>query len=452
MPSHEPFHSVEEADRQTPTGHARREWTRFFVVFGLTFLAILAVLRLGVVQRIAYEIERGRLQAQQEALLDAEQARAAGQPPASAASTTRQVAELVAPAVVSIVTELPSVGRRQQMADTDAARLDADHPATRPANDEAQGENRRPLAGFASDGQDADQAPPIRGVGSGFIFNADEGYVVTNAHVVRGAKQILVVLADGREAQATLLGADGDSDLAVLRIGLGRLHALTFGDSDAMAIGDDVLAVGNPFGLEGTFSKGIISAPVRDEVVLGSGAFGLRGGGFLQTDAAINPGNSGGPLVNMCGEVIGINAAILSTTGRYAGVGFATPSNRVRPMLGDLVDGGPGFLGVEIDRLTPTVAKRLGWSGGGGVWIRGVMAGLAAQQAGIEPDDVLVELDGSLIKDETALDEEMAEHAPEEMVQVKLWRNGGFTILDLTLGRRYAPAALRAKMNYADEK
>jgi serine protease Do len=195
---------------------------------------------------------------------------------------------------------------------------------------------------------------PVRSLGSGFIINGD-GYVVSNNHVVDGAREIRVKLSDGREFAAKVLGRDPKTDLALLKIEVTGLPTIPMGDSEALQVGEPVMAIGNPFGLEQTVTTGIVSGTGR---VIGGGPYD----DFIQTDASINPGNSGGPLINARGQAVGINAAIFSQTGGSIGIGFAIPVNLAKPVLTQLADGGRvvrGWLGVSIQPVTPDLAKSL---------------------------------------------------------------------------------------------
>jgi serine protease Do len=422
------------------------ELKRFALVFLGTALGLGCLLHFDVFERIAFAIERGRLRALQESLPSQERLD-------ELTHTTRTVAQLVAPAVVSIITETveeeqASVGEVSDALRDPSRRHDAesveDDPDAASASSEEQDTPstfeewlRDHIRSFDSEGPS--QAGPIlsQGIGSGFIFDADEGHILTNSHVVDGADVVRVYLSDGREAHAEVLGSDPDSDLAVIRIDLPRLHELSFGDSDDVAVGDDVLAVGNPFGLDGTFSKGIISAFNRRAISMGFG----RAEAFLQTDAVINPGNSGGPLVNMHGAVIGINSAIATHTGRYDGVGFAIPSNRARDLIEDLIDGGPGFLGVLAGNvaLFGQEARALQWYEGYGAWVDQVVEGSAADRAGIKPDDIILEVNGQTIETSRKLGEVVSVLSPGAEVELTLWRDGRMMHLPVRLDRRYAP-------------
>lgn len=232
------------------------------------------------------------------------------------------------------------------------------------------------------------------GLGSGVIMSAD-GYVLTNNHVVQEADHIEAVLADGRRASARVIGADPESDLAVLKIDLPDLPVMTPSDSDRIEVGDRVLAIGNPFGVGQTVTSGIVSALGRDQ--LGINTFE----NFIQTDAAINPGNSGGALTDEQGRLLGINTAIYSRSGGSLGIGFAIPVNVARQALQDIVQNGRvvrGWIGVESTTLTPELAENLGAASAQGVIITGVLNGGPAARAGMRPGDVVTRINGQPIR------------------------------------------------------
>jgi serine protease Do len=237
----------------------------------------------------------------------------------------------------------------------------------------------------------------LEGTGSGVIVNPD-GYILTNAHVVNGATRIRARLADGSEGEAKVIGVDQQTDLAVIKIDVKRpLPAARMGDSDKLAVGDWVLAIGSPFGLEQTVTAGIISAKDRD-TEQGSTPFQK----FLQTDAAINPGNSGGPLVNLSGEVIGINTQIATSTGAYSGIGFALPSLTAADIYNQLIASGRvrrGYLGVELQELTPQIARLNRLTEGQGVVIRDTLGEASpALRAGMHSGDVITSINNQKVK------------------------------------------------------
>src|SRR5262247_2727955 len=269
-----------------------------------------------------------------------------------------------------------------------------------------------------------------KSLGSGVIVDPS-GIVLTNAHVVERATEIEAVTADGKKHRAKVVGVDRRTDLAVLRLqGGGPYHAATLGDSDKLKVGDWVLAIGSPFGLQQTVTAGIISAKGRS---IGQGPFD----DFLQTDAAINPGNSGGPLVNMSGEVIGINSAILSRSGGNVGIGFSIPSNMAKRIYTELASKGKitrGWLGVSIQELNPELAKSFGLKEPRGVLIADVVKDSPADRAGLVSGDVVVEFDGKRVDTPQDLQKTVAATSPGKGVPVKVWRDKAEKTLEIKLG------------------
>jgi serine protease Do len=269
-----------------------------------------------------------------------------------------------------------------------------------------------------------------RSLGSGVIVDRS-GIALTNAHVVERATDIEVVTADGKKHKAKLVGVDRKTDLAVLRLqGSGPFSAAGLGDSDRVKVGDWVLAIGSPFGLQQTVTAGIISAKSR---VIGQGPYD----DFLQTDAAINPGNSGGPLVNMSGEVIGINSAILSRTGNSVGIGFAIPVNLAKRIYTELVAKGKvtrGWLGVSIQPLTPELATSFGLKEPKGVLISDVVEGSPAEKAGLAAGDIIVEFDRKKVESPQELQRVVAQTEPGKATPVKVWRDKGDKTLEIKIG------------------
>jgi serine protease Do len=257
-----------------------------------------------------------------------------------------------------------------------------------------------------------------RSLGSGFIIDK-EGFIITNNHVVEGADKIKVKLMDGREFKATIKGRDPMTDLALIKIDSTNhdLPVLPLGDSNVMQVGDWVLAVGNPFGLSHTVTQGIISAKGR---VIGAGPYD----DFLQTDASINPGNSGGPLVNLNGEVVGINSAIVASG---QGIGFAIPSNMAKGIIPQLKDKGSvvrGMLGVQIQMVTPELAKSFGLKEPLGALVAEVNPGSPADKAGIQRGDIIIEVNNTLIKEMHELPRLVAGNLPGKTVNLKVLRQG----------------------------
>lgn len=261
------------------------------------------------------------------------------------------------------------------------------------------------------------------GFGSGVIISG-EGYIVTNNHVVDGAGNISVTLNDNREFDATIIGADPTTDLALLKIDAGDMPFITFGNSDDLKIGEWVLAVGNPFNLTSTVTAGIVSAKARNINILGTpGAIES----FIQTDAAVNMGNSGGALVNMNGELVGVNAAIASNTGSYAGYSFAIPVNIVKKVVDDLLNFGlvqRAYLGVTIREVDSKLVKEKGLDVASGVYIETVTESGGARESGIEAGDVIVSVDNHTVKTNAELLEVIGQHNPGDVVSVIVHRDG----------------------------
>ena len=270
------------------------------------------------------------------------------------------------------------------------------------------------------------------GLGSGVIMSAD-GYVLTNNHVVQEADHIEAVLADGRRANARVIGADPESDLAVLKIDLPDLPVMTPSDSDRIEVGDRVLAIGNPFGVGQTVTSGIVSALGRDQ--LGINTFE----NFIQTDAAINPGNSGGALTDEQGRLLGINTAIYSRSGGSLGIGFAIPVNVARQALQDIVQNGRvvrGWIGVESTALTPELAENLGAASAQGVIITGVLNGGPAARAGMRPGDVVTRINGRPIRTVAELRSGITALRPGTAATFTALRQGQNVEMQLVPGQR----------------
>ena len=273
-------------------------------------------------------------------------------------------------------------------------------------------------------------------LGSGVIVSAD-GYVLTNNHVIEGAEQIAVALPNGKTVPARVVGADPESDLAVLRVDQGGLTPIEFGDSNALQVGDVVLAVGDPFGVGQTVTQGIVSATGRDRV--GINTFE----NFIQTDAAINPGNSGGALVDIDGRLVGINSAIFSQSGGSQGIGFAIPVSLAREVMDQIIATGRverGWLGVQAQDLTPELAQRAGVKSGAGVLISAVARRGPAAAAGLQAGDVVIAIGGKAVPDAAALMAATASIKPGNVVKLDVLRRGEPLSVSATLGERPAPA------------
>ena len=282
---------------------------------------------------------------------------------------------------------------------------------------------------FGQQGRGGLTAPEQRAAGSGFIVDP-AGYIVTNNHVVDGAREVSVTLTDGDKYKAKVIGRDAKTDLALVKIDVGRpLPYVAFGDSDNAHEGDWVVAVGNPFGLGGTVTAGIISAHGRN---INEGPYD----DFLQIDAPINPGNSGGPLFNQSGQVVGIDTAIYSPSGGSVGIGFAIPSNVARSIVAQLREHGTvtrGWLGVAMQPLTPSLAKAAGLASDHGVLIDSVTDGSPAAKGNLQQGDVITAFDGKPIKDARDLAMAVAETPAGKTVGVTVWRDNHSRSVDVTI-------------------
>jgi len=282
-------------------------------------------------------------------------------------------------------------------------------------------------------------------LGSGVIVGS-EGYILTNHHVVEAADEIEVGLNDGRQARAKVVGVDPESDLAVLKIELKNLPAITFGRPDQASVGDVVLAIGNPFGVGQTVTQGIVSGLGRSH--LGINTFE----NFIQTDAAINPGNSGGALVDANGNLIGVNTAIYWHNGGSMGIGFAIPVSLARQVMEQIIATGSvtrGWIGVEVQDITPELAESFKLPRGSkGVLIAGVVRGGPAERAGIKPGDILLEVEGKAVVDSSVMLNLVAEAQPGKLALVKVLRNTAPVNVKLIVGKRPKP---RARQREEDE-
>ncbi|MBU3737785.1 MAG: trypsin-like serine protease [Rhodoferax sp.] len=280
---------------------------------------------------------------------------------------------------------------------------------------------------------------PQVGLGSGVIVSST-GYILTNNHVVEGADDIEVVLNDSRRSRAKVIGTDPDTDLAVLKIDLDRLPMVVLGNSDNLRVGDQVLAIGNPFGVGQTVTGGIVSALGRNQ--LGINTFE----NFIQTDAAINPGNSGGALVDTAGNLLGINTAIYSRSGGSLGIGFAIPVSTARQVMEGIVRDGRvmrGWIGVEPNELTPELAETFGVKASAGVIITGVLQNGPAAQAGIRPGDVITAVAGKEVRNVAELLAQVAALQPGQAAGVVLQRRDQVVKLQVTPGQRPPPKAVQ---------
>ena len=274
------------------------------------------------------------------------------------------------------------------------------------------------------------------------VLMSPEGYLLTNNHVVAGADQIVVALKDGRETHARVIGSDPETDLAVLKIDLKNLPAITIGRSDTLRIGDIALAIGNPFGVGQTTTMGIISATGRNQLGLNNYE------DFIQTDAAINPGNSGGALVDANGNLTGINTAIFSESGGSQGIGFAIPINLAMEVMKSIIEHGQvirGWLGIEVQPLTQELAESFGLSGRPGIVIAGIFRDGPAQKAGLQVGDVILSIDGQPANDGRRSMNQVARIKPTDKVTIQVMRNGKEIKLTAEIGLRPPPAPVKEK-------
>ena len=273
------------------------------------------------------------------------------------------------------------------------------------------------------------------GLGSGVIVSPD-GYILTNNHVVEGADEIEVTLTDSRRARARVIGTDPDTDLAILKIALDKLPVIVLGDSDTLAVGDQVLAIGNPFGVGQTVTSGIVSALGRNQ--LGINTFE----NFIQTDAAINPGNSGGALTDINGNLMGINTAIYSRSGGSMGIGFAIPVSTAKQVMESIVKNGQvvrGWIGVEPNELTPELAQTFGIQSAQGVIVTGVLNSGPAAEAGIRPGDVITQVAGQPVRTVSELLTRIAGLTPGQATPFALQRQGQVVEVSVTPAQRPRP-------------
>jgi len=272
-------------------------------------------------------------------------------------------------------------------------------------------------------------------LGSGVIVN-EQGFILTNNHVIDGSDEILVALNDGRTDEAKVIGTDPESDLAVLKIAIPNLPTITIGSSDALRVGDVVLAIGNPFGVGQTVTQGIVSATGRTQ--LGISAFE----NFIQTDAAINPGNSGGALINAYGELVGINTAIFSRSGGSQGIGFAIPTSVAKNIMTQIIEHGQairGWLGIEIQTLSPALAESFGHNSAKGIVVAGVLRDGPAYEAGIKPGDIITKIDGEPVTDANTALNRISQHPPGSVLEIDGLRNGEDFSSKVKVGTRPRP-------------
>ncbi|MDB5861673.1 MAG: degQ [Ramlibacter sp.] len=332
------------------------------------------------------------------------------------------IALVEAPASTAAATPLGSFRQAAQKASQAVVSINTSKAADRPSSND-------PWFRFFFGDQGA---APQSGLGSGVIISP-EGFILTNNHVVEGATEIEVALNDSRKARAKVIGTDPETDLAILKIALDRLPVITLGNSDALQVGDQVLAIGNPFGVGQTVTSGIVSALGRNQ--LGINTFE----NFIQTDAAINPGNSGGALVDVNGNLMGINTAIYSRSGGSMGIGFAIPVSTAKLVLEGIVKDGVvtrGWIGVEPADLSPELMETFGVKAKKGVLITGVLQNGPAAQAGVRPGDVVMQVSGKEVANVSELLSTVAALKPGSAAQFKLQRRDDSVDVTVTPGKR----------------
>jgi Do/DeqQ family serine protease len=283
--------------------------------------------------------------------------------------------------------------------------------------------------------QFGDEAQRASSLGSGVIVSS-AGYILTNHHVVEAADEIEVALPDGKKLLAKVVGIDAETDLAVLRVNAGKLPAITLGQSEELRVGDVVLAIGNPFGVGQTVTSGIVSALGRSGLHINTFE------NFIQTDAAINPGNSGGALVDGRGNLVGINTAIYSRSGGSMGIGFAIPVSTAKMVMEQIIRTGAvtrGWIGVEVQEITPALSESFKLAEAHGAIIAGVLRGGPADKAGVKPGDVLTAINDTPVSDPTGMLNQVAELQPGSSAKVKVRRQAQILDLAVTVGRRPKP-------------
>lgn len=278
----------------------------------------------------------------------------------------------------------------------------------------------------------------VTSLGSGVIVTS-QGHILTNNHVIENAEEIEVYLRDGRQLSAKVVGADPETDLAVLQIPTSEVPILTLGTSQPLAVGDVVLAIGNPFGLGQTVSQGIISATGRNQ--LGVNVFE----NYIQTDAAINPGNSGGALVNAKGELIGINTITSSKNGTSVGIGFAIPIELAKEVMAHMIEYGRvlrGWIGVRIQNISPQLSESFGLTESGGVLVSGIVRGGPAHAAGLYPGDIIISMNDQIITEERQILNQVIRYRPQQELNIKGIRNGNLIEWNVNVGQRPIYGAL----------
>ncbi|HEX9184930.1 MAG TPA: Do family serine endopeptidase [Burkholderiales bacterium] len=381
---------------------------RLWLVFAQTATLCLAVLFVVMTLKPEWLPERLAPQAQGVSVVPVQ---AAGAPPAAPAARGESLHDAVARAAPSVVNIFTS----------------KEMPRSPLLND--------PLFRRFFGEQFSDEAQRATNLGSGVIVSP-AGYILTNHHVVEAADEIEVALPDGKKLLAKVVGNDPETDLAVLRVNAEKLPAITFGQSDQLRVGDTVLAIGNPFGFGQTVTSGIVSA-------LGRAGLGISTfENFIQTDAAINPGNSGGALVDARGNLIGINTAIYSRTGSSSGVGFAIPASTARMVMDQIIRSGSvtrGWIGVELQQITPALAESFKLGDTRGVLIAGVLRGGPSDRAGVKPGDVLTAVNDAPVADPQGMLNQVAGLQPGSSAKLKVRRQAQTLELTVTVGRRPKP-------------
>ena len=372
----------------------------------------------SIVSRLAYAAESGQALAAKEQLARA----------TDLSQAFQHIAKALRPSVVSIssVRKIQPAVRRSQ-------------PELRGLPDEFRGLLDDDRFGRFFEFRFPEGGIKQQGLGTGVIVSND-GYILTNNHVVRQADEVTVTLLDDRTYQASIVGADDKTDLAVLKIDATELVPAELGDSDDINVGEWVLAIGSPFGLKQTVTAGIVSAKGRADVGIADYE------DFIQTDAAINPGNSGGPLVNLKGQVVGINTAIASRTGGYMGVGFAIPSSMAQTVMRNLIDDGEvrrGLLGAAIQDLDASLSHSFGFGSQDGVLVGDVMANGPAEKAGIRSGDIITKFDGESMKGANQLRNTVAATPPDKEVEVVVFRDGQHKTFEVVVGQ------LDSRMNFS---
>jgi Do/DeqQ family serine protease len=293
------------------------------------------------------------------------------------------------------------------------------------------------------------QQPQVQSASGSGVIISNDGYIITNNHVVEGVEKLMVTLNNNKEYEATLVGRDPSTDIAVIKIDEGNLPAITWGNSDDVRIGQWVIAVGNPFDLTSTVTAGIVSAKARNINILGgtnqNGEEIFPVESFIQTDAAVNPGNSGGALVNTRGELIGINTAIQTRSGAFAGYSFAVPSSIAKKVSKDIIEFGHvqrAFIGVRIDEVDQEIAKEKGLKDVAGIYVAALSEGGAAAESGIRQGDIIQKVDERPVNNMPQLQEQVSRYRPGDKVKVTVWRDGKQQVVDVTLRNRSGRAEL----------